>query len=178
MSFEEFKASFQKWADDLITKWSSEKWVSKPSLHILPDEKLDPWRAGPHFITYGWKAHGIEGPAIIFPERYLSSLYTGGVRREAFSETWNTLLYTLAHESGHNITDSIRPIFFSFERPHRIPLGEVVRRGEIAASVRATITTGKTRLRANTDFLKVTGRTKHRYYLERYVDHELKERAM
>jgi len=152
--FEMFKADFSSWADRLLENWAREKGVSKPPLHIVPEEKLDPWEVGFVYVLPRWRHSGILGSAIICPERYLRDLYDGAIRRDKMKELWNILEWKLGHEMGH---------YLQYVKTYRVTLPrsplvrETLRKAEIRASLRAFRLVGKTKQQHTRDFLSVTG---------------------
>ena len=162
--FEMFKADFLKWAEDLLEKWTKERGVSKPPLHIVPEEKLDPWEVGLVYVLPGWRHSGILGAAIICPERYLKDLYDGAVKRNKMKEMWNILKWGLGHEMGHHFQ-----LFKTYKLVVPTPplFSERIRRGELRASLTATRLIGKTKQQARRDFRSVTGKHALRYVAQR-----------
>jgi len=159
--FEHFKREFLKWADAYLEEWSIKYGVSKPSVHIIPDDKLDPWEVGAVYVTLGVKHSGVTGPAIIFREGYLRDLFGNAWKKQRFEEMWNYLLWTLAHEFGHHMRILPKPSLLVAPFPM---IREAKRRMEISASLMAYSLTGKTATKHNWDFLMVTGETRPRYF--------------
>jgi len=148
MSFTQFKTDFLQRSAKLVDKWSEESYVDPPPVIIVPDESLDPFEVGPIYVRSGWKHSSIPGPAIIFPEHYLSDLYEKASQTNDIRKLWQVLDWGLAHELGHHVR-----VF-----------GEVTKLvNETSASLYAFSFTGRTRRKHNELFTEIMGENPSEY---------------
>ena len=156
MSFEAFKEEFLDRARERLREWSERYGVEPPELYVLRDEEIDRFMAFAGYVPRGWRTDDIKGPAIIFAEAYLRDVYEGMVGTGKYFYGWDVLIWSLAHEFGHHVSYEKRPVRMSIpEFFERLP--ELIRRGEISASLIAYHLTGKTRGLKNYEFRVLTG---------------------
>ena len=170
MSFEAFKEEFLDRARERLREWSERYGVEPPELYVLRDEEMERFFPSASYVTREWRSHGIRGPAIIFAEAYLRDVYDGMVGTGKYFYGWNVLIWTLAHEFGHHVSSyEKRPVRMSIpEFFERLP--ELIRRGEISASLIAYHLTGKTRGLKNYEFRVLTGMGVLEYWRKRHEE--------
>ena len=156
MSFEGFKEEFLDRAREKLREWSERYGVEPPGLYVLRDEEMDTFTAFAKYVSRGWRANGIRGPAIVFAEAYLRDVYEGMVGTGKYFYGCDVLIWSLAHEFGHHVSYEKKPVRMPIpEFFKRLP--ELIRRGEISASLIAYHLTGKTRGLKNYEFRVLTG---------------------
>jgi len=169
MSFEAFKEEFLDRAGEKLREWSERYGVEPPGLYVLRDDEMDTFTAFAKYVSRGWRANGIRGPAIVFAEAYLRDVYDGMVGTGKYFYGWDVLTWTLAHEFGHHVSYEKRPVRISVVEFFKL-LPELIRRREISASLIAYNLTGKTRGLKNYEFRVLTGMGILEYWRKRHEE--------
>lgn len=162
MRYEDFEFRIVTKAQELVNRWCAEYGVEKVGIVIVSDESIV---EGPYFYSAVYVPNdvthaGVVGPAILIAEEYLRTLYRGVISYRNLDEglkiAENIVVRCIAHEFAHHLT-RMRILKRIIRLKISNDLGEVLRRLEVSANVKATLMTGKTVAAEFREFEELTG---------------------